>query len=225
MKAEYPPKIENLITTLNSKLTWKNNEVATVIKKLNIKQEDVANYQHFNHHTTLSYGRTCIYENNNFRLLLMSWCPGDVTAIHDHGRTDWGGVLFFGDMTHRLYTEKLGTLATATKNKMKKDSFVPITGNIIHLMANKTEKNIATLHIYGFNKPLNEEESKAIIYAPEYNKKIHTAGSAYVNMKKEYALFEENLPKMKEDDFKDYINIVKPFYARNNNLHLINNAI
>lgn len=221
MKPKLSGKIQELVTTLKSKNHWDNEEIVRLIEKLSIQQSDIEAFQKFNHNKNLSYGREPIYTCSQFKLLLMSWDVADVTAIHDHGKTDWGGVLFFGDTAHRLYEEEGNKLILKLKNTVPKGTFVPVTGSVVHMMSNQTNESFATMHLYGHNALLKPDEDKAIVYQPEFNKKVYTPGCAYVNMEKNLILDESPMPEMSKSDYGDYLSMVTPFYERTDTLHLI----
>lgn len=221
MELKLSDKIERLVTILKSQEYWKNDDIQELIENLSIQESDVASFQKFNHDKKLSYGREPIYTCPQFKLLLMSWEVADVTAIHNHGNIDWGGVLFFGDATHRLYEEQEESLTLIMKNIVPYGTFLPMKGSLIHLMSNQTNKRFTTMHLYGHNILLLKAEEKAIIYQPEFHKKVYTQGCAYVNIEESFVCGESSMPQMPKDDYDDYLSIVTPFYERIDTLHLL----
>lgn len=206
-------KLKNLIETLNSKIKWENAEILDIMIELNICEEDIAQYQRYNHDLEYSYGRNEIYTNKYFRIYLMSWDAGDATAIHDHGNTDWGCVQFIGNATHRTYKVNENVLKMVSKEEISKGAIVSVEGNFIHLMSNLGIESVCTLHIYGNNKPKSDDEV-AVIYQPEFGRVVTTSGTAYLNMDKTEIVSEGKLPLMSQPDYQDYLQIITPFYER-----------
>ncbi len=125
-------KIQLLIDTLSAKESWKTEELLPLLRKVNITERDIAHFQLYNHEKVLSYGRNKIYANRKFRIYLMSWDYGNVTAIHDHGSTGWGAVQFYGELEHHYYKYNNEQL----KMVLPVGAIVPVQGSIIHMMAN-----------------------------------------------------------------------------------------
>lgn len=207
-------KFNKLINMLNSRVKWDDDSIVSLVKDLEFEEQDVLNYQCYHHNTHESYGRNAIYENEHFRIYLMSWDSGDATAIHDHGKTDWGCVQFLGEAIHRRYELREENLVLCEADTISTGSVVPVNGNLIHLMANIGEASICTLHIYGNNSPNAAEEDFVSVYQPEFGRVVTTLGTAYLNMDKSKILTTSPMPKMTQIDYADYLKIITPFYQR-----------
>ena len=51
----------------------------------NLRAEDLTAWADFDHPVEDSYGRRLVYDGGDFEIMVMSWAPGDFSAIHDHG--------------------------------------------------------------------------------------------------------------------------------------------
>lgn len=213
MQVLHSPKIAKLIDALNAKTKWNNTMLLDLIGHQEINEADIRQYQSYYHDVECSYGRNELYVNEYFRVCLMSWDMGDATAIHDHGRTDWGCVYFFGETEHRLYNLEDGVLQLKEKERISSGSIVPVSGQLIHLMANTGANSICTLHIYGSNCPKQKDET-ALVFQPEKGQSVTTKGTAYLNMQESEIISRSELPKMSQTDYQDYLQIITPFYKR-----------
>lgn len=223
MKTQFPKNIESLIKDIKHQKILTNPLVLEIVENNHIPDNDVASYVSFNHSPNESYGRQLIYDNGNFKILLMSWKSGDFTAIHNHGYTEWGCVYFFGEATHRLYSVTSDELKILQKDNFSKGQVASVCGDLTHIMGNSSSKNFTTLHIYGSNTLKNDVSKDAIVYLPELNKEVTTMGSAYLNMDKQLILTEKPMIKVSREVVADYFSLIKPFYERNGLFSILNN--
>jgi len=217
MTVECSKQLQNLIHEIKNQPLVDNSILVDIVESNKLSEKDIAPFVSYNHGNNESYGRKLIYDNGNFKILLMSWKCGDFTAIHNHGYTEWGSVYFFGDATHRLYKVDKDELELVQKDNFQKGQIAPVSGDLTHMMGNSSDENFTTLHIYGSNTRNNEVSADAKVYVPEFQKIRTTLGSAYLNMTKDLVLTEEPLGKINSDVLLDYFQLVKPFYERNNN--------
>jgi predicted metal-dependent enzyme (double-stranded beta helix superfamily) len=215
MRKEITKSLQNLINDIKHQDSMNNSMIAEIVKENKVSQKDIARYFSFNHRQNESYGRQLIYDNGNFKILLMSWKSGDFTAIHNHGFTEWGCVYFFGEATHRLYSTENDELKIKQKDNFQKGQIASVCGELTHIMGNSGTRNFTTLHIYGSNTRQSDVSKDAIVYLPETNKKVTTMGSAYLNMDKRLIISEKPLIKINDDVVSDYFLLVRPFFERN----------
>jgi len=221
MTVEYSKPLQNLINEIKNQSVVDNPTLAEIVQSNKLTNKDIAPFVSYNHGNNESYGRKLIYDNGNFKILLMSWKSGDFTAIHNHGYTEWGSVYFFGDATHRLYEVDKDELKLVRKDNFYKGQIASVCGDLTHIMGNSSDENFTSLHIYGSNTRSNNVSADAKVYVPELQKIVTTLGSAYLNMTKDLVLTEEPLGKIKSDVLTDYFHLVKPFYERNNNKNIL----
>jgi len=222
MKTTFSKGIENLIKDIKHQKFLTNPLVSEIVECNHISEDDIVNYISCNHSPNESYGRQLIFDNGNFKILLMSWKSGDFTAIHNHGFTEWGCVYFFGEATHRLYSVIDGELKIIQKDNFHKGQIASVCGDLTHIMGNSSSENFTTLHIYGSNTRQKDVSKDAIVYLPELEKKVTTMGSAYLNMDKKLILSEKPMIKVCDEVVTDYFSLVKPFYERNGLFQILN---
>lgn len=225
MKQHVSHSLQNLITVLEKTAVVNNEIVIDIMAKLSISEAGLAAHQSFDHAPTESYGRKLLYKNQRFELYLMSWNPGDITAIHNHGATDWGCVLFFGTATHRLYDLKSNKLELKNADTYHKGQIAPVCGDLIHLMGNERQKPFVTLHLYGCDDQQRKKQVKEMVFFPEYGLQYENTGPAFLKPKAEDINRPQPLCEICHHTALDYLKLATPFYTRNGQAQTILNAM
>ena len=221
MKTELSSTINKLILDIKNAGKMDNSLITEIVKSNKLSEKNLSTFASFNHANNESYGRKLIYNNENFKLLLMSWKAGDFTAIHNHGYTDWGCMYFFGEASHRLYEIVGDELKIIQKDNFHKSQIAQVCGDLTHMMGNTGLKDFTTLHIYGSNTRKSIVSENAKVYLPEFQKVVTTIGPAYLILDRSLVQSEEPLLKIGQDVLLDYFTLVKPFYERNKQLEII----
>lgn len=222
MITNLPKSIEHIVNELEHTDYVDNNILTEIINHAKFSEDNFIPFQTFNHSNLESYGRKLLVDKGKFKILLMSWRPGDFTAIHNHGFTEWGIVYFFGNAVNRLYENQLKSLSLIQRTSFETGQSASVCGDLIHLMGNYNSKEFTTLHIYGSNTRTKHISQDAEIYVPEKHMKVRTEGSAYLNMSDKFKLQEENYTKYNTETLIDYFNLILPFYTRINRIDMIN---
>lgn len=123
--------------------------IHTILSEANLTQEDVEPFCDWDHPAGDCYGRAMVYDGGEFEVMVMSWVPGDISAIHDHGSTRWGAVQLFGRAEHSVFALDGDRLTTVARESMAPGTVLPVAHELIHQMGNFGEDNYATIHIYG----------------------------------------------------------------------------
>jgi cysteine dioxygenase len=216
-KLEYrslPLPVKMIIDEINHCSTINNTLLSEIVAKSGLSVKDLAPFHTFDHAPAESYGRRLLYSNDRFKVLLMSWCSGDFTAIHNHGATQWGCVYFMGQATHRIYEKKNGMLTMKNNDGFELGQTANVCGDLIHIMGNSSPKDFMTLHIYGIDDQSQKSEELAEVYAPELNKVFFTSGHAYLNIKSDLVKDEKEIGRVCPDTLADYLRLIHPFYSR-----------
>jgi predicted metal-dependent enzyme (double-stranded beta helix superfamily) len=185
-----------------------------IIENARFSEHEFIPFNKFDHPETESYGRNLLYETDKFKIYLMSWKPGDFTAIHNHGITEWGGVYFFGNATHRLYEMTNDKLELIQCDYFKKGDSAAICGDLIHMMGNSGNKEFTTLHIYGSNTGFSANAKDEKVFLPEHRSVFNTNGPAFLNMNEDLKKLKTFFNDIKEGTLLDYFDTIKPFYSR-----------
>lgn len=104
---------------------------------------------------SLPYGRNVIFRSDFLEVLVLCFPTQSKTAIHNHGQSIGCGKVICGELTEFSYRlNKEGVLGKLSKTKVgEKNSFL-IPEQHIHSMANNSEEELVTLHIY--SPPLSD---------------------------------------------------------------------
>jgi cysteine dioxygenase len=207
--------IENIAELIESSQRVDNMFLMSLLKRANLKDEDFSYYQNYRHDPSLSYGRSVIREGKNFIIYMMSWAPGDFTAIHSHGYSEWGGVVFFSNANHRLYQADGKKITLVEKSIIPKGSIVPVQGGFVHAMGNLSDDPFMTLHIYGSGRAGSNANDFSEVYEIEKKRIRTTNGAAYINISDEHCKKTEIGLVTDIDTLVDYLQIVLPYYKKN----------
>ena len=148
-KLTLPLSVSNLVELIGDQTEFKATEITHLIKQANIKAEDLKDFEDFEHDRVEGYGRKLVYKNDHFEILVMSWAPGDYTAIHNHGYTKWGAVQAFGDLEHTTFELDGEKLLTNYKEKLTSGEILSVRQDLIHQMGNPFSDHKISLHVYG----------------------------------------------------------------------------
>ena len=122
---------------------------ASLLAEVGVRPSELAPWTDFEHPSADSYGRKLVRRGSNYELMVMSWAPGDYSAIHDHGVTEWGAVLYFGEAEHIVFDEQRGLLSIADRMTTQDGMVYPVDHSLIHLMGNPRNTPFLSLHLYG----------------------------------------------------------------------------
>lgn len=208
--------IRRLISGIESSNIRESDTLIELLEKSGLNSGDVENFRNHHHDPLLSYGRSIVYEGSHFVIYLMSWAPGDFTAIHSHGLTDWGAVLFFTEINHRLYELKGNSIYLVSKSVVPAGTIVAVQGDLIHAMGNLTANPFISLHIYGSNHNIGNANKDSKIYDLEYRKIRVTNGAAYLNSGLKNAGEVGHEITTDKETLLDYYSNILPFYKKNN---------
>ena len=182
MNNKIPKSISVLIEGLSQKKSYKPSEVVQIVKKANITPKDIMPWADFNHPKADSYGRKLVHKSDNFEIMVMSWVPGDISAIHDHGFATWGAVQIFGENEHAIFKIEGNQISTLSRTNFNYGQIVGVEHNLIHQMGNMTNENILTLHIYGLEEIKENVTGDANLYDIENSKIQIINGGVFYNL-------------------------------------------
>jgi predicted metal-dependent enzyme (double-stranded beta helix superfamily) len=194
MTNTYPTTIKNFINDLESnteKMT--SNLLKNLLQKNTVELSDIELWKDFDHPLLDGYGRKLVYAGKNFEIMVMSWLPGDYSAIHDHGETDWGLVQYFGEAEHNIYSLKDHKVKRIFNETTSFKQINLVDNSMIHQMGNPTNKPFLSLHIYGCHNELEPVTQNARIFDLLDNKIQYTNGGVFFLLPKELIVKEENV--------------------------------
>ena len=209
-----PPCILSIIHALESTQEHDNQALLKLLDRTDFSENALLEYNTFSHPKEDSYGRNTLYQGKYFSIYIMSWSPGDFTAIHNHGHSEWGAVYFFGDAEHRTYTIEGNKVSLLEKEILKKGTIAPVCGNLTHAMGNLSDTPFFTLHIYGSNSYQGAITEDSTIYELEKNRIRTTLGPAFLDMKDELCKTSKHGIKTDADTKADYMAYIRNYYGR-----------
>lgn len=145
----YSESIIKLINTLKKTDFFTPEDVKTIVQNSQISTQDLMPWADFDHPIADSYGRKLVFDGGHFEIMVMSWVPGDFSAIHDHGATQWGAVQCFGAAEHYIYSFTKGVLTTREPAHYSPGMVRAVDRSLIHQMGNAGDEPFLSLHVYG----------------------------------------------------------------------------
>jgi hypothetical protein len=144
-----PPAVAALLDAVQAAGDLTPACAAALLAGARLGPADLTRWQDLRHPLADSYGRKLIARGPHFELLLMSWVPGDYSAIHDHGRAEWGAVRYFGAADRIVFDLDDDLLSIRERTRMGCNDVCAVDADLIHLMGNPGGKPFFSLHLYG----------------------------------------------------------------------------
>lgn len=203
--------IETAIET-NTKMT--PLKAKELVISADVQVEDMIQYADFDHPVADCYGRKLVFDNGQFEVMVMSWCPGDYSSIHNHGYTQWGVVQAFGNAHHLIYQIKDNEMSFAKKEIVTSGEAVKVNNALIHQMGNSTTQGYLTLHVYGVNGDCPAITADAKNYDLELDRIAHTCGGAFFNLSEDAIHSVEAGVEPTQAVFSHYSHLLMDYYNR-----------
>tara|TARA_B110000459_G_scaffold68534_1_gene76948 strand:- start:285 stop:818 length:534 start_codon:yes stop_codon:yes gene_type:complete len=115
------------------------------------------------------YTRNCIADTEKFELILICWCAGHQTSIHDHGGEECWVKVIEGEFKETLYKQDEMGILKLTKTKFSKKNDITYMKDFMgfHRLENSANKRSMSLHLYA--KPIRScnvfnEVSKTFVH-------------------------------------------------------------
>ena len=159
-----PQSLEKLVNFLQCQPTLTPELACQCVLDASIEPQELLPWADFSHPITDSYGRKLVYDGGYFEIMVMSWVPGDFSAIHDHGAAQWGAVQCFGSAEHYVYELDGNMLRTRAARHYTPGSVKAVDRDLIHQMGNSGKSPFLSLHIYGCENPCGSVTSNARIF-------------------------------------------------------------
>ena len=141
--------LTHIIDVLDRGLVKTAADARNLLIDSKISAADLQAWADYDHSPSDSYGRKLVHLGGNYELMVMSWVPGDYSAIHDHGATDWGAVKFFGHAEHHAYKFDGNEITLTETAQIAPDDVRSVDHQLIHQMGNPGDEPFLTLHLYG----------------------------------------------------------------------------
>lgn len=198
-KDELPSSLAYIAEKLETNRHLKPSEMRKLILDANVKVDELMHWADFDHPVQDSYGRNLVYKGNNFEIMVMSWCPGDFSTIHDHGHTQWGAVQTFGPAEHATFRVEDGAIHTLARWQMNPGEAIGVHHNLVHQMGNATkDKSFVSLHVYGEPEDVDNVTGDARVFDLENGTIQRVDGGVF------FALPSSGIKKLEKGPKGDY---------------------
>ncbi len=194
-----PASLQSIAKALQNEKVLKPSKVAQIIREANVQPTDLEPWTDFDHPVTDSYGRKMAYKGDHFEIMVMSWAPGDFSAIHDHGHTQWGAVQIFGPAEHATFRVEDGYISTLARWIVDPGDIVGVGHSLVHQMGNPTSDTFfLSLHVYGDVGPIDSVTGDARIFDLENEAIQRVDGGVF------FALPENQVNRIEEGPRADF---------------------
>lgn len=162
--ASYPQSLKRLIQMLQTTSSLTPAQIADIVSEAAVSSQELLPWADFTHSSTDSYGRKLVFHGGHFEIMVMSWLPGDFSAIHDHGATEWGAVQCFGAAEHTIYSFVDSTLTKPVAANYTAGMIRQVDHHLIHQMGNAGNLPFLSLHVYGCEQAVGSITGNARVF-------------------------------------------------------------
>ncbi|MBF0351163.1 MAG: methyltransferase domain-containing protein [SAR324 cluster bacterium] len=206
-----PSSLQFIVTAIETEQQMNTNRLAEIILEAKVQTDDLKPWSTFDHPAQDSYGRMLIHNGGFFEIMAMSWCPGDFSAIHDHGYTQWGCVQVYGNAEHSVFKLNDGKLRTVLRENVSPGSLLKVNHDLVHQLGNPVpEQFFYSLHIYGTPEQNPNITGDARVFDLEKKQILRVDGGMF------YALPDDQIKRREtilEPDFmtwlRDRVELIK----------------
>ena len=178
-----PLSLQNLVKAIEGLERFSVNAVRDCLRSVDLPREDLTPWERFEHPGEDSYGRTMIWHGGHYEIMLMSWLPGDISAIHDHGFTQWGAVKVFGNAEHATFLVIDDEMQTLARTMVKSGEVLGVGHQLVHQMGNPLSgEPFVSLHVYGTYDARESITGDARVIDPTRGEIQIVDGGAFFNL-------------------------------------------
>lgn len=179
LRNQLPEAILNLIRSIENGKNLSPARMKNLLQQAGLNLKDLLPWANFHHPPAESYGRKMVYDGGFFEMMVMSWAPGNCSAIHDHGQTQWGAVQIWGPAILTAYLAQDGEIKTLSRFRVNPPQTFAINHELVHQMCNDTQTNFLSVHVYGAYDLENGITDDARIFDLDENQVQRTDGGVF----------------------------------------------
>ncbi len=199
-KHRLPFAIQDLIRMVEETEGLTPRVARDLLLSANLQAEDLEPWSDLEHPIRDSYGRKLIFDGGYFEMMAMSWTPGDFSAIHDHGYTEWGAVQVFGPAEHGVFLEQDGDITTLSRAEVKPGEVMAVGHQLVHQLGNPSNTNFMSFHMYGcYGRSKGGVTADARIFDLEEGSVQRTDGGVF------FAVPENQIKRRETGPHPDYL--------------------
>ena len=187
--------LEGLIGSLENLNEFNLEGVYEAVSRSTVGFRDLEKWIDYDYPVSDSYGRKMVHDGGFFEVMVMCWRPGDYSAIHDHGKAEFGAVKIFGDAEHASFELDDQKFTTLSRERVKPGTTLKVTPSLIHQMGNPGESNFFTLHVYGNVNLDGGVTSEARIFDYSRNELVFVNGGVFYLLPESEIMHRKKLPE------------------------------
>ena len=201
-----PFKLRSLTAQLRSLKKPLKEHLLGLVDTCRLTADDLEPWAHWDHPPSESYGRRLVWRDSNVELMVMTWLPGDHSAIHDHGSAEWGAVQCFGAASHRRFRLEGQQLISQKNLPYAPGQIQWVDGSLIHQMGNSGTVPFLSLHVYGTSRDSADITAAARVFNLESGCIETTNGGVFFDLpesavlSRHYGLTAD--PELKREQFQ-----------------------
>lgn len=140
--------LDELITALSEEERTKYNQI---IRSIILSPDAFKDYSSWSNDC---YTRNCIVDNEKYELILICWCEGHRTPIHDHGGEECWVKVIDGEFKETIYKKDEDGELKSIRSSISKPNDVTYMKDFMgfHRLENLSNKRSMSLHLYA--KPI-----------------------------------------------------------------------
>jgi len=114
-----------------------------ILEKFSFSQEELK--EHLLYPENLPYGRKCVFQSDNFEVIVMNWKPRQGSNIHDHGNSFGCVYSVSGSANNLLFNQKLENIGSIP---LINHNIAEVPKGIYHKIDNDNDDYSISLHFY-----------------------------------------------------------------------------
>lgn len=122
-------------------------EMISVARSVDLDQLELGEFRGFD---TCRYARNTVELNDAYELVVICWLPGQLSTIHDHGRSNCLYLVVEGEMTEELYGDADtidGEPELVRSRTFRRGDVTLAAGSDVHRIV-AGEGHLVTVHVY-----------------------------------------------------------------------------
>ena len=177
--AVLPASLRTLVTALEAIRSPDRTALLNLVRTAAVRAADLEPWADYNHPAADSYGRRLVKHGGHYEVMVMTWLPGDVSAIHDHGGAEWGAVQCFGQALHDTFRLSALRLHALESLPYQPGDLAFVDPTLIHQMGNQGSQPFLSLHVYGCRQARPLITSQARVFDLDLGEIQYTDGGVF----------------------------------------------
>jgi cysteine dioxygenase len=120
-------------------------EMEAHARSVDLKTLDLTGYRRFQDEC---YARNTVLLNDHCELVVICWQPGQMSAVHDHGKSYCLYLVVEGVMVEERYRLADGKPEPVDERSFRRGDITIAKGDSVHRINNRTDRQLVTVHIY-----------------------------------------------------------------------------